>query len=181
VIYLIGSLRNPEIPKLAKVLRDQGLEVFADWYAAGELADDAWRDYERGQGFSFREALARPAARNVFDFDKRHIDASSVVVLVLPAGKSGHLELGYALGRGKKGYILLDNPDRWDVMYQFATAVFDKEEELVAALKPSTDILYQERPTNPRLHPSIPTLGISCACADCVRDRGNLRGSGALK
>ena len=135
MIYIIGSLRNPEIPKLAKKIRYEGLEVFADWYGAGEKADDAWRDYEVSQGFNFLEALKRPAAKNVFQFDKRFLDAADVVVLALPAGKSGHLELGYAIGKGKKGFILLDDPDRWDVMYQFATDVFDDEDLLIHALK----------------------------------------------
>ena len=56
------------------------------------------------------------------------------MVLVCPAGKSGHLEFGYAIGRGTPGLILLDDPERWDVMYQFADGVTDDEDELVARL-----------------------------------------------
>lgn len=135
MIYLIGSLRNPEIPVITKRFRDEGLEIFADWYAAGPEADDYWRDYEKSQGFTYIEALSRPAAKNVYAFDRRHLEASDVVVLVLPAGKSGHLELGWALGRGKRGYILVDSPERWDVMYQFATGIYSDLEELVLELK----------------------------------------------
>jgi hypothetical protein len=131
MIYLIGSLRNSEIPKIAKQLRGAGLNVFDDWYAAGPNADDCWRDYERDRGHSFREALQGAAAQNVFNFDRRNLQASDGVILVCPAGKSGHLELGWALGQGKPGYILLDSPDRWDVMYQFATLVTDKLEDIV--------------------------------------------------
>jgi nucleoside 2-deoxyribosyltransferase len=44
---------------------------------------------------------------------------------VMPAGKSGHIELGYAVGQGKPGYILLEKePERWDLMYAFATKIF---------------------------------------------------------
>ena len=136
MVYLIGSLRNPEIPNIANRLREAGHEVFDDWYAAGPEADDKWRDYERQRGRTYRQALSGAAARNVFAFDRRNLEASSVVVLVLPAGKSGHLELGWALGQGKPGYILLDSPDRWDVMYQFATGVVESVEELVEELNP---------------------------------------------
>lgn len=135
MIYLIGSLRNTEIPKIANQLRKEGLEVFDEWYSAGEFADDSWRDHQKGKGLTFLQALQGPAARNVFEFDKRYLSAADQVVLVCPAGKSGHLELGWALGRGKSGYILLDNPDRWDVMYQFATLVTDKLEDIVADIK----------------------------------------------
>jgi nucleoside 2-deoxyribosyltransferase len=142
MIYLIGSLRNPEIPKIAAQLRTlTGQEVFDDWYAAGPEADDYWRDYEKEKGHSFREALKGYAARNVFLFDKGHLDRCRAAVLVLPAGKSGHLELGYVLGKGKPGYILLPDadPERFDVMYQFATGVYDDVNELAEALTFSAD------------------------------------------
>lgn len=127
-LYIIGSLRNPEIPKLASTLRRQGHEVFDDWYSAGPKADDCWQAHQQGKGLSFKQALEGPAATNVFNFDKTWLDWCDAAVLVLPAGKSGHLELGYVIGSGKPGYILLpDNVERWDVMYRFATKVFYTE------------------------------------------------------
>lgn len=134
MVYLIGSLRNPRVPEVAKALRGADLEVFDDWYAAGPNADDHWRDYEKAKGHSFLEGLQGAAAKNVFAFDKRWLSQADQVVLVAPAGKSGHLELGWALGQGKPGFILLDDPDRWDVMYQFATGVADSIEALVGLL-----------------------------------------------
>lgn len=130
-VYLIGSLRNPEIPKLANVLRESGYTVFDDWFAAGPEADDRWRDYEKGRGRNLQQALDGYAANHVFYFDRRHLEQADIVVLALPAGKSGHLELGWALGKGKRGYILLDSLERWDVMYRFADGVTDSVEELV--------------------------------------------------
>ncbi len=47
MIYLIGSLRNPNIPAIANELRTLGYEVFDDWYAAGPEADDYWKSYEK--------------------------------------------------------------------------------------------------------------------------------------
>jgi len=63
-----------------------------------------------------------------------------VGVLVLPAGKSGHLELGYMIGQGKPGYILLDGePERFDVMYNFATGVFTNLSDLLKVIGGSID------------------------------------------
>ena len=135
MIYLIGSLRNPQVPIIANQLRAAGLDVFDDWYAAGPEADDKWRDYEKQRGRSFKEALSGYAARNVFQFDHQHLARADAVVLVLPAGKSGHLELGWALGKGKPGFILLDSPDRWDIMYQFATGIVTSVRELIEELQ----------------------------------------------
>lgn len=137
MIYLIGSLRNPTIRSLAARLRGQGFEVFDDWHAAGEDADDIWQQYERERGRSYKEALASPHAEAVFQMDTTYLDRADAVVLVLPAGKSGHLELGWSIGQGKAGFILLDGePERFDVMYKFADAVCNNVEELIEALKP---------------------------------------------
>lgn len=145
MIYLIGSLRNPKIPEIANRMRIAGHEVFDDWYAAGPEADDYWRDYEKGRGNNFTQALRGHSARHVFDFDKTHLSRADAVVLALPAGKSGHLELGWALGKGKRGYILLEeeDPERFDVMYQFADGVFGNLDQLLFELQLAEDDVWR--------------------------------------
>lgn len=138
-IYLIGSLRNPKIISIATRLRDAGHEVFDDWYAAGPEADDYWQKYEEARGHNYKQGLEGYAANHVFSFDKYHLDNNDIAILALPAGKSGHLELGYMIGKGKKGYILFDEdgkmPDRWDVMYLFADGVYFDLDSLIKDLK----------------------------------------------
>lgn len=145
-IYVIGSLRNPEIPKIGNLLRSIGLDVFDDWYSAGERADDHWKEYEQSRGRTFKEALDGYACCHVFAFDEFHLNRVDAALLVLPAGKSGHLELGYAIGRGKRGFIYTEpnsdpngnvNPDslRWDCMYRFAEQVFFSKEETLEFFK----------------------------------------------
>ncbi len=109
------------------------VEVFDDWYAAGPIADDCWKEYEQQKGISYNAALQGYAAKHVFEFDKYHLDRSSHALLVLPAGKSGHMEVMYAAyGVGAKTAILLDPDDvRWDVMYQFIPTVMASEEEII--------------------------------------------------
>jgi hypothetical protein len=136
MIYLIGSLRNPRMPRIAGELRSAGYEVYDDWYAAGPEADDHWKAYEINRGRTFTDAMQGHAARHVFFQDKQYLDRADVGVLVLPAGKSGHLELGYLIGRGTRGYILLDDTvDRWDVMYRFADGVCASVEQFVQLLR----------------------------------------------
>lgn len=137
-IYVIGSLRNPEIPKVGNLLRGIGLGVFDDWFSAGPRADDHWKEYEQGRGNSFKEALDGFACRHVFAFDRFHLDRTDASLLVLPAGKSGHLELGYSIGSGKRGFILADpntDLDRWDVMIRFAERYFTSVEEMMEFFK----------------------------------------------
>lgn len=135
-VYLIGSLRNPEIPKIAdRLRRELGIEVFDDWFAAGPIADDSWRDYEKARGRDYPTALRGYAAKHVFDFDYTHLTRTEGAVLALPAGRSAHLEFGWMIGRGKPGWVLMDNPERWDVMNQFATGVHQTIEELIAGIQ----------------------------------------------
>lgn len=135
-IYLVGSLRNPAIPEIAIKLRAAGFEVFDDWYSAGPEADDYWQAHETQRGRSFAEALAGHHATCVYEFDKKLIDSADIGILILPAGKSGHLELGYLIGQGKPGFILLPGePERFDVMYRFASGVFTALVDLQHALR----------------------------------------------
>ncbi len=134
VVYLVGSLRNPRVPAIAKQLRKAlpDVEVFDDWFAAGPEADDHWKTYEQNRGRTYTEALQGHAARNVFDFDRRNLDRCTHCILVLPAGKSGHMEIMYAAyGVGAKTAILLDPDDvRWDVMYQFIPTILESDGEV---------------------------------------------------
>lgn len=134
-IYLIGSLRNPRVPEVANHIRAYGYNVHDDWFSAGPEADDYWQKYSKGRGQSFRDALNARAANNTFRFDQQNLVRCDAAVLVLPAGKSGHLEFGYTIGLGKCGYILLDDVDRWDVMYRFATDVCEDVDQLVHCLR----------------------------------------------
>ena len=126
-VYLIGSLRNPKVPEVASSIREHGFDVFDDWYAAGPEADDYWRDYERGRNHDLPEALNGYAAQHVFHFDKHHLDHCDMALLQMPAGKSGHLELGY------------------DVMYAFATGVSTDLAEIIRQMEDYEVKVHAER------------------------------------
>lgn len=136
-IYIIGSMRNPRVPVVANALRAIGWDAYDDWYSSGPESDDKWQEYERARGRSYVEALNGYHAQHVFEIDKRHLDRCSRALLVMPAGKSCHLELGYTIGRGKPGYILLDGaePERFEIMPRFATGVLHTLDEAIELLR----------------------------------------------
>lgn len=135
-IYLIGSLKNENIPFIANTLEENGeYEVFDDWFAPGPEADDYWRSYAKNRNLTYAEALKSYAAAHIFEFDKEHIHRCDIGVLVMPAGRSGHLELGYMIGTGKPGFILFEEePEKWDIMTQFATGIAFSMDELLEML-----------------------------------------------
>lgn len=120
---------------LANDLRAFGYDVFDDWITPGPEADGFLFEWSKKRKLSYRGALKSYAAQHVFDFDKHHIDRCDIGILVMPAGRSAHLELGYIIGSGKKGFILFDQePERFDVMYNFATDVFFNKQDLMEHL-----------------------------------------------
>ena len=186
MIYLFGSLSNPNIITLTKRLRDEGLTVFSEWHSSGPEADMHWKNYFKELGYSYKEALNSDFVNTAFNFDLDHMKQADIGVLVMPAGRSGHLEIGWMLGQGKKGYILFPDgePERPDLMAKLATDVFFSTEELINVLnmqrdrqnrgaEPPANQFRQISNTNPGLHFNHPRLGISCACADCERSLGN--------
>ena len=138
-VYLMGSLRNQQVPLIGNAIRDLGFDdVFDDWFGGGPEADDCWQKYEQTRQRSYREALYDRYATHIWEFDKRYLDKADIGVLVLPAGKSGHIELGYLAGQGKLTYVLFDgdlaDDARWDVMYRFATSVCFSLDDLLTEL-----------------------------------------------
>lgn len=134
--YVIGSLRNDSIVEFANALQAEGYEAFCDWKSPGPDADDYLRDYAKARGLNYKQTLQTYAAKHIYEFDKFHLDRTDAAVLLMPGGKSAHLELGYTIGKGKPGFVVFDSvPERIDVMYQFATDLFFSKEEFFKHLK----------------------------------------------
>lgn len=131
-VYIIAALRNESVPHIGEYLRQvTGFEIFNDWHSAGPDADDYLRDHYRKRGCSYKEGIYSHAAKHIFNFDKYHLDRSDAGVLVMPSGKSAHLEMGYLVGQGKPVYILFDKePERFEVMHNFAADIFFSLEDL---------------------------------------------------
>jgi hypothetical protein len=54
--------------------------------------------------------LEHPRAIEGFGADFAAMEKADIFVLVLPCGRSAHLELGWAVGAGKRTAVLLDGP-----------------------------------------------------------------------
>ena len=137
LVYLAGALKNERIPLIGNALRAVGFDVMDEWWTPGRDADVNWQHYETVRGRTFIEALRGRAATNTFLFDKSYIDLCDTFVVVMPAGKSAMLELGYAKGSGKPSYMLLDesHPERYDVMPAASDDVFNTVDELIRKLQ----------------------------------------------
>ena len=137
LVYVGGALKNPRVPEVGNLLRSQGYDAMDEWFTPGEAADENWQKYEKLRGRDYVDALRGRAATNIFLFDSSYLSLSDALVMVMPVGKSGMLELGYAAGLGLPTVMFTDGVEleRFEVMPAVISAVAHTEEELVAILK----------------------------------------------
>ena len=122
-IYIASSWKNvAAVRKAAKILRYRHRHSVDDFtdpsHGRFVFSYTEIDNYQHMDGIKF---LKQPKAQRAFQEDKKWIDWADVVLLMLPSGRSAHLEAGYAAGRGKKLIIYGDFPaGEFDVMYGFA-------------------------------------------------------------
>jgi nucleoside 2-deoxyribosyltransferase len=122
-IYVASSWRNDRQPKVVEILRMQGHEVYDFKNPApgnhgfhwSEI-DPNWQQWTPAQ---FQEALGHHVATAGFKLDMDALEACDACVLVMPSGRSAHLEAGYAIGAGKPTAILLAEGEP-ELMYKMA-------------------------------------------------------------
>jgi len=93
-------------------LRDAGHEVYdfknptvGDVGFAWSDIDPDWQDWTNEQ---YIDALDHPIAQAGFKSDFDAMKWADTFVLVLPCGRSAHLELGWAVGAGRETFIILE-------------------------------------------------------------------------
>lgn len=66
----------------------------------------------------------------------RALEDSDVTLLVLPCGRSAHLELGYATGMGQRTIVLLDTPlSEPELMYLMNSEICVSLDEVIESLR----------------------------------------------
>ena len=132
-IYLASSWKNKDaVLKMAKVLRDYGHEVdaFCDETARVSFNWSELLETMDLEGIDITEQDATTMldhwrVQDAFTEDKQWLDWADAVIMLMPCGRSAHLEAGYAVGSGKKLYIVGGfEKGEFEVMYGFADGLF---------------------------------------------------------
>lgn len=87
---------------------------------------------------AYLEMLAHPVAIDGYGKDFAAMERADAFVLVLPCGRSAHLELGWAVGAGKRTAILLEDPAEPELMYRMVDYLAPTVEDLMAWLDPGS-------------------------------------------
>lgn len=133
-IYLASSWKNKEaVLEMASLLREEGHTVDAfceenrvvsfNWSELFAAMDTEGVDITE---YDAMDMMDHWMVQDAFMYDKQQLDLCDAVIMMLPCGRSSHMEAGYAVGMGKKLYIVGGfEKGEFDVMYGFATGMYD--------------------------------------------------------
>lgn len=141
-IYVASSWRNDRQPSVVGALRKSGHEIYDFRHPAPDNNGFHWSEIDpEWQGWdsdSYIAGLNSPIAEQGFKYDWDAMEWSEACVLVLPSGRSSHLEAGYYSGSlGKKLIILLNdsNPMEPELMYKMADLLTSNISEAIEYLR----------------------------------------------
>ncbi len=136
-IYVASSWRNADQPMLVTALRQQGHKVYDfrnpdggtgfQWAAI----DPAWKTWSTT---TYIQALKHPIAASGFSEDWKAMHWADTCVLLLPCGRSAHLEAGWFVGQGRDVFILIPVPQEPELMYKMGAGVYCCLDDLLVAL-----------------------------------------------
>lgn len=140
-IYVASSWRNIHQQGVVAALRAAGHVVYDFRNPAPGNNGFHWTEVESTpspwHGAMLRRALEHPTSVAGFAADMDALSSCDACVLVLPCGRSAHLELGWAAGTGKLTTVLMLQPEEPELMYSMLSdPVCSTVEEVLAFLEP---------------------------------------------
>ena len=131
-IYVASSWRNILQPAIVMALRRCGHDVYDFRRPAPEVKGFAWSDidpaWETWTAEQYRDALQHPIAKQGYQYDIDALRGCDACVLVLPSGRSASWEFGYAMGRGRQGYVVMLDKAEPELMYREAHIITSMDE-----------------------------------------------------
>jgi nucleoside 2-deoxyribosyltransferase len=137
-IYVASSWRNQIQQEVVVLLREQGFEVYDfknpspgnHGFHWSEI-DPNWKKWTPAE---FKQGLKHDIALAGFYSDMNALDECDVCVLVLPSGRSAHLEAGWAIGANKPTIIYIPEAVEPELMYLMAPFICTEIQELLSTL-----------------------------------------------
>lgn len=125
-VYVASSWRCPMQPAVVAILKAAGVDHY-DFRNPEGGAGFAWSDIDPDwmawDADTFVRLLDDPIAEKGYRADFAAMERADTFVLVLPCGRSAHLELGWAVGQGKRTAILTQNGQEPELMYKMVDLV----------------------------------------------------------
>jgi hypothetical protein len=139
-VYVASSWRNQQQEEVVNFLRNRGHAVYDFKNPPDGFRGFAWSDldpdWRRWTAEQYRtNLLTHPIAARGFLSDLRGMQWCDACLLVLPAGRSAHLELGWCAGRGKRTVILTRDGEEPELMALMADHICVSMDEVETVLR----------------------------------------------
>lgn len=113
-IYVASSWRNEEQNSIVQMLRANGHQVYDFKEPAPDCKGFSWSEIDpKWQSWTsdqyFTHVTSSVIAAKGFQNDMRALHWCDTCLLLLPCGRSAHLEAGWAVGAGKQVVVLLND------------------------------------------------------------------------
>lgn len=135
--FIAGKTRNKDnILRICDIFDKYNVSYYCflkNDYTMNSYGENGQTEEEKMQLFESL-GLKSEIVLNIFKQDLDNERACKNLLLVLPAGKSGHIESGIAYGMGKKCYAIGDY-DETDSLYNIFETIFENEHQLEEFLK----------------------------------------------
>lgn len=133
-IYVASSWRNKQQQYLVNLLRELGHEVYDFKHPAPGESGFGWsRMDENWLSWTteiYLKHLYYPLANRGFMLDWEAMEWADTCVLLLPSGRSAHIEAGYFIGSKKELHIVLSNEDfEPELMYKMTDFIYPSIED----------------------------------------------------
>jgi nucleoside 2-deoxyribosyltransferase len=137
-IYVASSWRNTRQPRVVEILRNNGHSVYDFRNPAPGQSGFAWSEidpnWQKWTAEEYRAALRSEIAEKGYAHDMGAMQWADTCVLVLPCGRSAHLELGWMAGAGKRTVILTQDGEEPELMAKMATRICTGMNEVLSFL-----------------------------------------------
>lgn len=137
-IYVASSWRNAYQPVVVAAVRAAGHEVYD--FRQPAPGNDGFRWAEIDPGWEswgpveMRAALENPIADSGFRLDFRGMTRADAGVLVLPSGRSAHLEAGWLAACSKPVLVFMPEPSEPELMYRLLDGICVSMDEVIDEL-----------------------------------------------
>lgn len=134
-VYVASSWRSERHPEVVAAIRDVGHDAYDFRHPTERDSGFHWSqidpDWTLWTPEKLRMGLEHELAQHGFHVDMGALHWCEACVMVMPCGRSAHLELGWAAGHGKKTAIFLAD-DEPELMYLMADKLCINLSELLA-------------------------------------------------
>lgn len=132
-IYVASSYKNKLQPEIVLLLQNLGHEVY-DFFKNPHSFD--WKNINKDQSDHWEpEVFANELKNNsivedAFVLDYSAVNKADCCLMILPCGKSAHIEAGWFKGKGKSVYVLMLEKNEPELMYKFFDEIITSKEQL---------------------------------------------------